>query len=85
MSLVIGVERSFNHLSANPTRHSFPPLCKNRKKCEVDKKMQACEALTFTECSVFSSYRCLKQSLPRLLTGQKTLLDVVAFKFVVKQ
>ena len=47
--------------------------------------MQACEALTFTECSVFSSYRCLKQSLPRLLTGQKTLFDVVAFKFVVKQ
>ena len=48
--------------------HSSPPLCKNHKKPEVDKKIQACETLTLTEGFVFSSCRCSKQSVSRLLT-----------------
>ena len=48
--------------------HSSPPLCKNLKKSEVDKKIQACETLTLTEGFVFSSCRCSKQSVSRLLT-----------------
>ena len=47
--------------------HSSPPLCKNHKKPEVDKKMQACKTLTLTESFVFSLCRCLKQSLSCLL------------------
>ena len=46
-------------------RHSSPPLCKNHKKPEVDKKIQACETLTLTESFVFSSSRCSKQSVSR--------------------
>ena len=48
--------------------HSSPPLCKNHKKPEVDKKIQASETLTLTEGFVFSSCRCSKQSVSRLLT-----------------
>ena len=49
-------------------RHSSPPLCKNHKKPEVDKKIQVCETLILTESFVFSSCRCSKQSVSRLLT-----------------
>ena len=49
-------------------RHSSPPLCKNNKKLDVDKKIQACETLTLTKGFVFSSRRCSKQSVSRLLT-----------------
>ena len=49
-------------------RHFSPPFCKNHKKAEVDKKIQACETLTLTEGLVFSSCRCSKQSLSRLLS-----------------
>ena len=49
-------------------RHSSPPICKNNKKPEVDKKIPACETLTLTENLVFSSCRCSKQSASRLLT-----------------
>ena len=48
-------------------RHSSPPLCKNHKNPEVGKKIQACETLTLTEGFVFSSCRCSKQSVSRLL------------------
>ena len=50
-------------------RHSSPPLCKNHKKPEVDKKIQACETLTFTltEGFVFSSCKRSKQSASHLL------------------
>ena len=43
-------------------RHSSAPLRKNHKKPEVDKKIQACEALTLIKGFVFSSCRCSKQS-----------------------
>ena len=49
-------------------RHSFPTLCKNHIKGEVDKKIQAWETLKFTKGFVFASYRCSKQSVSRLLT-----------------
>ena len=48
--------------------HSSPPLCKNHKQPEVDKKIQACETLTLSENFVFSLWRCSKQSVSRLLT-----------------
>ena len=48
--------------------NSYPPLCKNHKKPEVDRKIQTCETLTMTESFVFSSCRCSKQSVSRLLT-----------------
>ena len=48
-------------------RHSSPPLCKNHKKHNVDKKIQICETVTLTESFVFSSCRCSKQSASRLL------------------
>ena len=48
-------------------RHPSPPLCKNHKKPEVDKKLQTCEILTLTESFVFFSCRSLKQSVSRLL------------------
>ena len=48
--------------------HSSPPLYKNHKKTEVDKKIQACDTLTLTKSFVFSSCRCSKQSVSRLLT-----------------
>ena len=43
--------------------HSFPPLCKNHKKPEFYKKIQACETLTLAESFVFSSCRCSEQSV----------------------
>ena len=49
-------------------RHSSSSLCKNHKKPEVDKKIQACETFTLTESFVFSSCRCSKQSVSCLLT-----------------
>ena len=49
-------------------RHSSPPLCKNHKKPEIDKKIQACETSTLTEGFVFSSCKSSKQSVSRLLT-----------------
>ena len=49
-------------------RNSSPPFCKNHKNAEVDKKIEACETLTLTESFVFSSCRCSKQSVSRLLT-----------------
>ena len=48
--------------------HSSPPLCKNHKKPEVDKKIQACKTLALTESFVFSSCRFSKQSVSRYLT-----------------
>ena len=47
---------------------SLHPLCKNHKKPEVDKKIQACKTLILTEGFAFSSCRCSKQSVSRLLT-----------------
>ena len=50
-------------------RHSSPPLCKNHKNPDVDKKIQAyARHLTLTEGFVFSSCGCAKQSVSRLLT-----------------
>ena len=49
-------------------RHSSPLFCKNHKKSEVDKKIQACETVTRTESFVFSSCRRSKQSVSHLLT-----------------
>ena len=46
-------------------RHFSPPFCKNHKKPEVDKKIQACETLTSTEGFVFFWCRCSKQSVFR--------------------
>ena len=43
-------------------RHSSPPLCKNDKKPEVDKKIQACDTLTLTESFVVSSCRYAQNS-----------------------
>ena len=43
------------------------PFCKNHKKPEVDKKIQAYETLTLTKSFVFSSCRSSKQSESRLL------------------
>ena len=65
-------------------RHSSSPLCKNDKKREVDKKIQACETLRLVESFVGSSCRCSKQSVSRLLTRQNTLLGGLSFKFVVE-
>ena len=48
--------------------HSFPPICKNHEKPEVDKKIQACETLTLTKSFVFSSCRCSKQFVSHILT-----------------
>ena len=48
--------------------YSSPPLYKNHEKPEIDKKIQACETLTFTESFAFFSCRCSKQSLSLLLT-----------------
>ena len=48
--------------------HSSLPLCKNNKKPYVDTKIQTCETFTLTEGFVFSSCRCSKQSVSRLLT-----------------
>ena len=66
-------------------RHSSP-LCKNHKKTEVDKKIQACETLTLTESFVFSSCRCSKQSVSCLLTlnWSEHFIRGVSFKFVVE-
>ena len=50
--------------------HSSLPLCKNHKKLEVDKKIQACEAVTLTENFVFSLCRSSKPSVFCLLTLQ---------------
>ena len=47
---------------------SFPLLCNNHKKPVVDRKIQAYETVTLTESFVFSSCRCSKQSVFRLLT-----------------
>ena len=59
----INIPLPFSQSSVTP-----PPLCKNKKKPEVDKKIQACETLTLTKGFVFSSCRCSKQSVSRLLT-----------------
>ena len=48
--------------------HSSPPICKNHKKPEIDKKIQACETLKLTKSFVFSSCRWSKQSVSCLLT-----------------
>ena len=63
---------------------SSPSLSKKLTKSGVDKKIQACETLTLTEGFLFSSYRCLKQSVSRLLTGQNTFFGGVAFKYLVE-
>ena len=44
--------------------HSSPHFCKNRRKTWS----RACETVTLTEGFVFSSCRCSKQSVSRLLT-----------------
>ena len=44
--------------------HSSPHFCKNRRKTWG----RACETVTLTEGFVFSSCRCSKQSVSRLLT-----------------
>ena len=60
-------------------------LCKNHKKPEVDKKIQACKTLTSTEGFVFSSCRCSKQSVSCLLTlNWSEHFGGVAFKFAVE-
>ena len=67
-------------------RHSSPLLCKNHKKPEVDKKIQACETVGLTDSFVFSSCRCSKQSVSRLLTlnWSEHFIWWVAFKFVAE-
>ena len=49
-------------------RHSSAPICKNHKKPEVDKKIQACETITLSKSFIFSSCRCFKQSVSCLLS-----------------
>ena len=44
--------------------HSSPHFCENRRKTWV----RACETVTLTKGFVFSSCRCSKQSVSRLLT-----------------
>ena len=46
--------------------HCSPPLCKNHKKPEADKKIQVSKTLPLTESFVFSWCRCSKQSVSRL-------------------
>ena len=46
----------------------LPPLCKNHKKPEVDRKIQAYKTLTLTKGFLFSLCRCPKQSVSRLLS-----------------
>ena len=67
-------------------RHSFPPFRKNHKKPEFEKKIQACETFLLTKSFVFSSCRCSKQSVSRLLTlnWSEHFIPWVAFKFVVE-
>ena len=50
------------------SRPSSPPICKNHKKPEVDKKIQACETITLSKSFIFSSCRCFEQSVSRLLS-----------------
>ena len=65
-----GGEQPQEHQHPCPILLTFcPPLCKNQKKPEVDKKSQACEeTLTLTKGFVFSSCKCSKQSVSCLLT-----------------
>ena len=60
--------RTSTSLSHSLRVPSLLPHCKNHKKPEIDKKIQAWETLTLTEGFVFSTCRCLKQSVSRLLT-----------------
>ena len=68
--------RTSTSLSHSLRVPSLLALCENHKKPEIDKKIQVWETLTetletletLTEGSVFSSCRCLKQSVSRLLT-----------------
>ena len=46
----------------------LPLLCKNHKKPEVDKIIQACGTLTLTKGFVLSLCRCSKQSVSCLIT-----------------
>ena len=75
---------SLSYSIRGPSLLPSPPLYKNHKKTEVDKKIQACQTLVLTKRFVFSSCRCWQQSVSHLLTGQNTLFGGAAFKFVVE-
>ena len=59
-----------------PSLLPSPLLCKNHKKPEVYKKIQACETVTLTESFIISACRCSKRSVSRLLTLVRTLYSV---------
>ena len=68
-------------------RHSSPPFCKNHKKPEVNRKIQACETYTLTKNFVFSCIFTDGQNsqylVCQLWTGQNILIGGFSFKSVV--